>query len=90
MSYAYKKDTKGERHGTPAERMMADQMAATMAAQSRPNQLFSAGDQAAVLSIRADGCAVVQSEWGFAGAVMLLDCQGDFWATSNHHGRLQH
>eukprot|EP00208_Stichococcus_sp_RCC1054_P007384 CAMPEP_0206146254 /NCGR_PEP_ID=MMETSP1473-20131121/29845_1 /ASSEMBLY_ACC=CAM_ASM_001109 /TAXON_ID=1461547 /ORGANISM="Stichococcus sp, Strain RCC1054" /LENGTH=257 /DNA_ID=CAMNT_0053542743 /DNA_START=112 /DNA_END=881 /DNA_ORIENTATION=+ len=43
VSYAYKKDTKGERHGTPAERMMADQMAATMAAQSRPNQLFSAG-----------------------------------------------
>ena len=43
VSYAYKKDTKGERHGTPAERMMADQMAATMAAQSRPNQLFSSG-----------------------------------------------
>lgn len=43
VSYAYKKDTKGERHGTPAERILADQLAANMAAQSRPNQLFSAG-----------------------------------------------
>ncbi len=43
MSYAFKKDTKGERHGTPAERLLAAQMKANQAAQSRPNQLFATG-----------------------------------------------
>ena len=43
VGYAFKKDTKGERHGTPAERMLAEQMRMNMAAQSRPNQLFAAG-----------------------------------------------
>ena len=43
MGYAFKKDTKGERHGTPAERMLAAQMKEHQNAQSRPNQLFATG-----------------------------------------------
>ncbi len=44
VGYAYKKDTKGERHGTPAERLLAEQMRKNLAAQSRPNTLFATGD----------------------------------------------
>lgn len=44
-SYAYKKDTKGERHGTPAERLLAAQRRANQAAQSRPHTLFATGPQ---------------------------------------------
>ncbi|KFK40232.1 hypothetical protein AALP_AA3G347900 [Arabis alpina] len=41
VSYAYKKDTKGERHGTPAERLLA---ATNPSAQkSRPHTLFASG-----------------------------------------------
>ncbi|ERN17546.1 splicing factor 3B subunit 4 [Amborella trichopoda] len=41
VSYAYKKDTKGERHGTPAERVLA---ASNPAAQrNRPHTLFASG-----------------------------------------------
>lgn len=43
MGYAFKKDAKGERHGTPAERLLAEQMRKTAAAQSRPNTLFAMG-----------------------------------------------
>ncbi|GFR43195.1 hypothetical protein Agub_g4187 [Astrephomene gubernaculifera] len=43
VSYAFKKDTKGERHGTPAERLLAAQQREKQAAQSRPNQLFAEG-----------------------------------------------
>eukprot|EP00879_Flechtneria_rotunda_P012358 GHRR01012905.1.p1 GENE.GHRR01012905.1~~GHRR01012905.1.p1 ORF type:complete len:344 (+),score=88.56 GHRR01012905.1:1136-2167(+) len=43
VSYAYKKDTKGERHGTPAERLLAAQRRAKQAAQSRPHTLFATG-----------------------------------------------
>ncbi|CAH2051323.1 unnamed protein product [Thlaspi arvense] len=38
VSYAYKKDTKGERHGTPAERLLA----ATNPS-SRPHKLYASG-----------------------------------------------
>jgi splicing factor 3B subunit 4 len=37
VSYALKKDTKGERHGTPAERMLAANQGRT-----RPNTMFAA------------------------------------------------
>jgi hypothetical protein len=47
VGYAFKKDTKGERHGTPAERMLAAQMKEHQNAQSRPNQLFATGATAA-------------------------------------------
>ena len=53
MGYAFKKDTKGERHGTPAERMLAAQMKEHNNAQSRPNQLFATG---AVAAVSLHGC----------------------------------
>lgn len=43
VSYAFKKDTKGERHGTPAERLLAAQKKAKQVASSRPNTLFATG-----------------------------------------------
>lgn len=50
VSYAYKKDTKGERHGTPAERLLAAQQKAKMAQQSRPNTMFATGAEFRVQS----------------------------------------
>ncbi|KAJ4889014.1 RNA-binding (RRM/RBD/RNP motifs) family protein [Raphanus sativus] len=41
VSYAYKKDTKGERHGTPAERLLA--ATNPIAQKSRPHTLFASG-----------------------------------------------
>lgn len=41
VSYAYKKDTKGERHGTPAERVLA--ASNPNATKSRPHTLFASG-----------------------------------------------
>lgn len=41
VSYAYKKDTKGERHGTPAERTLASSNPTTQ--KSRPHTLFASG-----------------------------------------------
>lgn len=41
VSYAYKKDTKGERHGTPAERTLASSNPSTQ--KSRPHTLFASG-----------------------------------------------
>lgn len=43
VSYAFKKDTKGERHGTPAERLLAAQQRAKQAQQNRPHTLFATG-----------------------------------------------
>lgn len=53
VSYAFKKDTKGERHGTPAERLLAAQRRAKAAATSRPHTLFATG-----------GCWVGGGGWG--------------------------
>lgn len=41
VSYAYKKDTKGERHGTPAERVLAASNPSSQ--KSRPHTLFAVG-----------------------------------------------
>lgn len=41
VSYAYKKDTKGERHGTPAERVLASSNPGTQ--KSKPHTLFASG-----------------------------------------------
>ncbi|XP_020688004.1 splicing factor 3B subunit 4 [Dendrobium catenatum] len=41
VSYAYKKDTKGERHGTPAERILASNNPGTQ--RNRPHTLFASG-----------------------------------------------
>jgi len=43
VMYAYKKDTRGERHGTPAERMLAANIERRSAtAQKRPHTMFAA------------------------------------------------
>ncbi|CAA0836283.1 RNA-binding (RRM/RBD/RNP motifs) family protein [Striga hermonthica] len=42
VSYAYKKDTKGERHGTPAERLLAAN-SSNNAQRSRPHTMFASG-----------------------------------------------
>lgn len=55
VSYAFKKDTKGERHGTPAERLLAAQKKAKQVASSRPNTLF------------ATGAGTVQLQYGCSG-----------------------
>ncbi|EPS66244.1 hypothetical protein M569_08532, partial [Genlisea aurea] len=41
VSYAYKKDTKGERHGTPAERVLASSNPSTL--RHRPHTMFASG-----------------------------------------------
>ncbi|KAL6519585.1 hypothetical protein OROHE_017405 [Orobanche hederae] len=41
VSYAYKKDTKGERHGTHAERLLAESNPTTQ--RSRPHTMFASG-----------------------------------------------
>ncbi|EIE23928.1 RNA-binding domain-containing protein [Coccomyxa subellipsoidea C-169] len=43
VSFAYKKDTKGERHGSEAERQLATQQRTKAAAASRPHTLFASG-----------------------------------------------
>ena len=43
VSFAFKKDMKGERHGTPNERLLAEQNAARASASNRPNTLFATG-----------------------------------------------
>nr|QKY15290.1 RNA recognition motif 2 in splicing factor 3b subunit 4 (SF3B4) [Polytomella parva] len=47
VSYAYKKESKGERHGTPAERLLAAQQKAKQAQQSRPHTMFASGPRQA-------------------------------------------
>ncbi|CAM6105131.1 unnamed protein product [Calypogeia fissa] len=46
VSYAYKKDTKGERHGTPAERMLASSNPNSQ--KNRPHTLFASGPPSVV------------------------------------------
>lgn len=41
MSYAYKKDSKGERHGTMAERHLAERKRALATSQTRPHTMFA-------------------------------------------------
>ena len=43
VAYAYKKDTKGERHGTPAERLLAAQKKANQPPSLRPHTMFASG-----------------------------------------------
>ncbi|KAF3439058.1 hypothetical protein FNV43_RR17333 [Rhamnella rubrinervis] len=52
VSYAYKKDTKGERHGTPAERVLA---ASNPSAKSRPHTLFASGPPTLANGPQANG-----------------------------------
>ncbi|KAL6125903.1 hypothetical protein ACLB2K_073954 [Fragaria x ananassa] len=52
VSYAYKKDTKGERHGTPAERVLA---ASNPTSKSRPHTLFASGPPTLPNGAQANG-----------------------------------
>lgn len=53
VSYAYKKDTKGERHGTPAERVLA--ASNPTAQKSRPHTLFASGPPSLPNAPQANG-----------------------------------
>ncbi|KAJ4849190.1 Splicing factor 3B subunit 4 [Turnera subulata] len=53
VSYAYKKDTKGERHGTPAERVLAASNPTTQ--KSRPHTLFASGPPTLPAIAQANG-----------------------------------
>uniref|UniRef100_A0A2P2L6L4 Splicing factor 3B subunit 4 n=1 Tax=Rhizophora mucronata TaxID=61149 RepID=A0A2P2L6L4_RHIMU len=53
VSYAYKKDTKGERHGTPAERVLA--ASNPTAQKSRPHTLFASGPPTLPSAPRVNG-----------------------------------
>ncbi|KHN19421.1 Splicing factor 3B subunit 4 [Glycine soja] len=57
VSYAYKKDTKGERHGTPAERVLAASNPTTQ--KSRPHTLFASGPPTLPSAPQANGVAPV-------------------------------
>ncbi|KAH1231455.1 Splicing factor 3B subunit 4 [Glycine max] len=57
VSYAYKKDTKGERHGTPAERVLAASNPTTQ--KSRPHTLFASGPPTLPSVPQANGVAPV-------------------------------
>ncbi|KAL6842322.1 hypothetical protein ACP4OV_027749 [Aristida adscensionis] len=59
VSYAYKKDTKGERHGTPAERLLAVNNPG--AQKNRPHTMFASGPPTQGL---ADGGAAVPRPFG--------------------------
>lgn len=43
VTYAFKKDSSNVRHGTPAERLLAEQQRSRQAAANRPHTLFAAG-----------------------------------------------
>ena len=43
VTYAFKKDSSNVRHGTPAERMLAEQQRSRQALANRPHTLFAAG-----------------------------------------------
>jgi splicing factor 3B subunit 4 len=72
VSYAFKKDTKGERHGTPAERLLAAQQRAKMAQQSRPHTLFATGPKQAPESVplSQQGPQAALATSGFAAGPM--------------------
>ncbi|XP_077233293.1 uncharacterized protein LOC143875583 [Tasmannia lanceolata] len=53
VSYAYKKDTKGERHGTPAERVLASSNPGTT--KNRPHTMFASGPPTLLNGPQANG-----------------------------------
>lgn len=69
VSYAFKKDTKGERHGTPAERLLAAQQRAKIAQMSRPHTLFASGPRAPETILPAAPPPQPSGE--------IMDCFGD-------------
>ncbi|KAK6924335.1 RNA recognition motif domain [Dillenia turbinata] len=68
VSYAYKKDTKGERHGTPAERVLAASNPSSQ--KSRPHTLFASGPPTLPSVAQANGTIASMPPRPFAnGAV---------------------
>ena len=65
-SYALKKDGHGERHGTPAERLLAQQRALHAGETMRPHAMFSTGPQQAPQAHGVDPLpqAPPQPQWG--------------------------
>ena len=62
MSYAYKKDSKGERHGTMAERHLAERKRALATSQTRPHTMFAmAPKQPGALALPPSGPQVRNS-----------------------------
>lgn len=71
VMYAFKKDAKGLRHGTPEERVIAAQLRVRQAQQSRPHTLFASGPKQQPES-QADGSiAHVNGLSGFAAGSAL-------------------
>eukprot|EP00798_Chlamydomonas_sp_ICE-L_P012334 gene12334-15509_t len=66
VGYAFKKDSKGERHGTPAERLLAAQQRAKAALTSRPNTLFASGPKQDPEPYQPQGPQAVNAPSGFA------------------------
>lgn len=78
VNYAFKKDSKGERHGTPAERLLAAQKKAHEA-MSKPHSMFAAGPKQEPqpgIDVQAAPSGVpgyappppLQQQWGWGGA----------------------
>lgn len=70
VGYAFKKDTKGERHGTPAERLLAAQQREKAAQQNRPHTLFATGPKQEPQQGPAQPQPVVATSGFAAGAPM--------------------
>lgn len=83
MSYAFKKDAKGERHGTPNERLLAEQNRARLTSQNRPNTLFATGAaRTLTLSLQAacaSPCPAQQTPL-FNMLNMLCETNAQLWA----------
>ncbi|KAL4457523.1 hypothetical protein ABPG75_012388 [Micractinium tetrahymenae] len=74
ISYAFKKDTKGERHGTPAERLLAAQKRAKEKRTSRPHTMFATGPQQAPqpgLELEAPPPMAAMGPTGFAAGMPM-------------------
>lgn len=74
LSYAFKKDSRGERHGTPAERLLAAQRKAKERHTSRPHTMFASGPQQAPqsgLSLQAAAPAAAMAPSGFAAGMAM-------------------
>lgn len=72
VTYAFKKDTRGERHGTPAERLLAAQGRSAAAQASRPHTLFATGPrQQPSGGFNVEGPQVAMGASGFAAGMPM-------------------
>ena len=84
MSYAYKKDSKGERHGTMAERHLAERKRALATSQTRPHTMFAmAPKQPGALAPPPSGPQVRDSLQCSAGDLVThgssMQCTSRMW-----------